>query len=109
MPCQFFAMRHSNGKKRLMTEAIENAAVVREDDHGLSAAPVLVIDLRAVFSRNRGHGILSFLWLEDVEAFVGLAISVIFTTGIVCRQRTALTLCFNQNTALKKEMVSVNV
>ena len=43
------------------------------------------IELRAVFGRDRGHGMLSFLWLEDVKTFVGLAISAIFTTGIVYR------------------------
>ena len=29
------------------------------EDHGLSAAPVLVIDLRAVLGRDRGHGMVS--------------------------------------------------
>jgi hypothetical protein len=28
------------------------------ENHGLSAAPVLVIDLRAIFGRDRGHGML---------------------------------------------------
>src|SRR5665647_1976173 len=29
------------------------------EDHGLATAPVLVVDLRAVFRRYRGHGMLS--------------------------------------------------
>jgi hypothetical protein len=51
------------------------------EDHRLSAAPVLVINLRAVFGRDRGHGVLSFLWLEDVEPFDCLAISAIVAPG----------------------------
>jgi hypothetical protein len=36
------------------------------EDYGLSAAPVLVIDLSVVFGCDRGHVMLSFLWLPTV-------------------------------------------
>jgi hypothetical protein len=44
------------------------------ENHWLSAAPVLLVDLRAVCGRDRGNGILSFPWLEDVRASVCLTI-----------------------------------
>jgi hypothetical protein len=38
------------------------------EDHRLSGTPVFVVDLRAVFGRERTHGAFSFGWV-GVEAF----------------------------------------
>ena len=49
------------------------------ENHGLSAAPVLVIDLRSVFGRDRRNGIVSFLGREEEKTAVCLAISASVT------------------------------
>src|SRR5215831_4284695 len=48
-------------------------------DHGLPFAPVLIINLRAVFGRNRCHGVLPFLVLPlgSSEVFVVVTAAIV--------------------------------
>ena len=47
-------------KEHLVFPGIRAERPAMAEDYGLSAAPVLVVDLRAVFGRDRGHGMPSF-------------------------------------------------
>src|SRR5450631_1203260 len=58
-------------KENLVLEGIGAKRPAMTEHHGLSLAPVLVIDLRTVFSRDRAHGMVSFAagWLRWVKSF----------------------------------------
>jgi hypothetical protein len=47
------------------------------EDYGLSGAPILIIDLRPVFGRDRWHGTCSFLRLVKVDEIGSLSVSVV--------------------------------
>src|SRR6266849_3068047 len=52
-------------KKHLVFPCVRTKRPAMAEDHGLSRAPVFVVDSRAVFSRNRAHKIFSLrfgLW-----------------------------------------------
>ncbi len=55
------AISAGSQKEHLVFKGIRAERPAMAEDHGLSAAPVLVIDLRAVFGRDRGHGIISVI------------------------------------------------
>jgi len=46
--------------EHLIFESIRGERPTMAENHGLSAAPVLEIDLRAVFGRDRVHSLFSF-------------------------------------------------
>src|SRR5205823_11283838 len=46
-------------KQHLVFPGVGAQRPAMAEDHGLSATPVLVIDLRAVLGRDRAHGVLS--------------------------------------------------
>src|SRR5262249_9927851 len=48
-------------KEHLVFPGVRAQRPAVAENHGLSAAPVLVIDLRAVLSRDCGHGMVSLL------------------------------------------------
>ena len=68
-------------EEHLVLEGVRAQRPAVAEDDGLSAAPVLVIDLRAVFGRDRGHWINSFLCLEGEQGLVCLAISTNVTAA----------------------------
>jgi hypothetical protein len=55
-------------EEHLVFPGVRAQRPAKAEDDGLPRPPVLVIDLRAVFGRDRWHGMLSFLWFEDAEA-----------------------------------------
>src|SRR5260370_36543934 len=48
-------------EEHLVFESIRGERPAMAEDHGLPFAPILVIDLRAIFGGDKGHGMLSFL------------------------------------------------
>src|SRR5215831_7970459 len=61
-------------------------------DHGLPFAPVLIINLRAVFGRNRCHGVLSFLvlLLGSSEVFVVVTVATVLAGSVAAAIMAAL-------------------
>jgi hypothetical protein len=51
------------------------------EDYGLSAPPLLEIDLRAVFGRDSRHAMTSFLCLQYEDEFTFAAFSAIVIDG----------------------------
>ena len=55
-------------KQHLVFPCVGAERPAMTEDYGLSCAPVLVIDLSAVFGGDCRHKILSLLWVVEVEA-----------------------------------------
>src|SRR5258706_12832979 len=52
-------------KEHLVFEGVRRERPAVTEDHGLSAAPVLVVDLRAVLGRDCTHGLISRLYPSE--------------------------------------------
>src|SRR6266568_2558933 len=67
------AVAAGNQKEHLVFPGVRAQRPAMTEDHGLSAAPVLVIDLRAVLGSDCGHGGSPYLRLGEVAARTGTA------------------------------------
>ena len=54
--------------EHLIFKSVRRKRPAMTENNGLSFAPVVVIDLRTIFGRNRAHGLLPWLGSADNES-----------------------------------------